>query len=417
MKDAGIPLSSWHFKLILTPMKNFYLRLFIIPLFSIMLMMSYKAFSQCPNGVTPTGTAFDTTITVGSGHSTREIKFPKFDPLLGMVTCVKLTMTITGIINYIEFENNDVSPNIFNATYNRHDTLMGPGLSSPMKLATLQNYGPYILDASDGVPHNGPDYTTYGPDTVLHGVALTATIADSAALSSFYGHDSVSYFYTIDAFTSPGAPGNYSFSVFTSGFVNYKLEYCICPFTPLPLNVWNLAIKKIADNKAELKWDGLDDAERNYHYEVEVSEDGSHFFSISTIAKESSVNNNYRFVYDNMKSGLSSYYYFRIKQVYSNGYTRFSDVVSVELKGSDVPKFMVYPNPSNGIVGIKFDYISNSRFIAQIFNTRGQTIMKKEILVTTSSYCQIGELQRGMYWLKLTDVTNNLSGVHQLLIK
>lgn len=397
-------------------MKKLYLRFFIIPLFSIMVMTSYKTYAQCPNGVTPAGAAFDTTIIVGSGHSTREIKFPKFDPLLGMVTCAKLTMTITGIVNYIEFENNDVSPNIFNATYNRHDTLTGPGLSSPMKLATLQNYGPYILDASDGMPHSGSDYTSTGPDTVLHGVALTATIADSAALSSFYGHDSVSYFYTIDAFTSPGAPGNYSFSVFTSGFVNYKLEYCVCPFTPLPLNVWNFNIKKIAANKAELKWTGLDNAERNYHYEVELSEDGSHFLSVSSIPKESSINNDYRFVYSNM-NGPGSFYYFRIKQIYSNGYTRFSDIVLIKLEGSDVPKFSVYPNPSNGIVGIKFDYILSDKFLAQIFNTRGQTIVKKEILVTESSYCQIAELQKGMYWLKLTDVTNRLSSVNQLLIK
>lgn len=398
-------------------MKKLYLKAFIIPAFSAMAMISYKSYAQCPGGIVPSGVAFDTTITVGSGHSTREIKFPKFDPLIGMVTCVKLTMTITGIVNYLEFENNDVSPNFFNATYNRHDTLTGPGLSPNMKLATVQNYGPYILNASDGTPHSGDDYTSIGPDTVLHGVALSTTIADSVALSAFYGHDSVSYFYTIDAFTSPGAPGNYSFSVFTSGFVNYKLEYCVCPFTPLPLNVQSFFAKKIGDNKAELTWNGFDDQNKNYHYEVELSEDGSHFLSVSSLPKSASINDSYRFVYTNKTNSETRLYYFRLKQVYSNGHTRFSNVKSIELKGTAVTKFGIYPNPSNGIVGIKFDYVAEGRFIAQIFNIQGQTIVKKEIASAGSSYCQIAELQQGMYWLKLTDVTGKLSCINQFLIK
>ncbi len=398
-------------------MKKLYLKAFILLTISVMVMASYKSYSQCPNGMTSTSTAFDTTIIVGSGHSTREIKFPKFDPLMGMVTCVKLTMTITGIVNYMEFENNDVSPNSFNATYNRHDTLVGPGLSSPMELATLQNYGPYVLNASDGILHAGDDYISTGPDTVLHDVALSATIADSAALSSFYGHDSVSYFYTIDAFTSPGAPGNYSFSVFTSGFITYKLEYCVCPFAPLALNVRDFSVKKIANNKAELKWTGSDDPEKNYHYEIELSKDGFHFSSVYSLPESISIDDNYRFVYSNMENNGSRLYYFRIKQVYSNGYTRFSDIKFIELGRSNVLNFSVYPNPSNGIVGIKFDNITDGQFSVQIFNTRGQAIVKKEIILSGSSYCQIAELQRGMYWLKLTDVTGKLSRVNQLLIK
>lgn len=401
----------------LTPMKKLYFLALVVPGF-VMTTLPCKSYSQCPGGGIPTGTAYDTTITIGSGHSTREIKFPKFDPSQGMVTCVRLTMTITGVVNYLEFENNDVTPNSFNATYNRHDTLSGPGLGSALTLATVQNYGPYFLDASDGIPHSGDDYLSTGPDTVLHAVAISTTVADSAALSSFYGLDSVSYFYTIDAFTSPGAPGNYSFSVFTSGFVNYKLEYCICPIAVLPLSIKDFYATKIAGNKAELTWTGDDDNNRDYHYEIEISNDGHNFSSIKSVVKGLQGNNNYKFVYHDDKNAANKNYFFRLKQVYSNGYTRFTDIRSLEFQGTpDVRNFIIYPNPSNGIVGIKFVDISDGKLKIQVFNTRGQTIVNKEVNVVEASYCQIAWLQRGVYWMKISDVTGKISCVNQLLIK
>jgi len=37
--------------------------------------------------------------------------------------------------------------------------------------------------------------------------------------------------------------------------------------------------------------------------------------------------------------------------------------------------------------------------------------------VTGSSYQQVATLQSGIYWLRLTDVTSQLSSVNQLFIK
>ena len=111
-------------------------------------------------------------------------------------------------------------------------------------------------------------------------------------------------------------------------------------------------------------------------------------------------------------------YYFRIKQVYTNGYVRYSNIKQMELESSVTAKFSVYPNPSTGIVGIKFDNKMHGHFKIQIYNTQGQVAVEQDILVEPGSpYLQLGALVTGVYWLRVTDEKNLDSGVTQLLIK
>jgi hypothetical protein len=89
----------------------------------------------------------------------------------------------------------------------------------------------------------------------------------------------------------------------------------------------------------------------------------------------------------------------------------------VELENSNVPKINIYPNPSNGVVGIKFVNINTGKFLIQISNTQGQTVFSNEVEANGENYRYVTTLQRGMYWLRLIDVTSHLSCVNQLLIK
>ena len=111
-------------------------------------------------------------------------------------------------------------------------------------------------------------------------------------------------------------------------------------------------------------------------------------------------------------------FYFRIKQVYSNGYVRYSNIKHVVLENSASTKFSVYPNPSSGIVGIKFDNTLSGEFNALIYNTQGQMTVNKDIVVTQgSSYRELARLLPGVYWLRLTDKKSLESSVNQFLIK
>ena len=48
---------------------------------------------------------------------------------------------------------------------------------------------------------------------------------------------------------------------------------------------------------------------------------------------------------------------------------------------------------------------------------QGQTVVSKDMTVAGTDYKQIATLQRGMYWMKITDVTSGETVVNQLLIK
>jgi hypothetical protein len=397
-------------------MKHLYFRFFGVAI-TILSLVCFGQIShaQCSGGQTGGQTAYDATIATPEGVNTLQIKFPQFNPMTdGHLR--KLCVTITGIVDSVSVENNSASPQTANVFYNRTDQITGPGLLSALCNSISHHYGPYGLGATDGMIGSGPDFMSIAHDTVLNAVSVCRTLNDSTVLSQFYGSDSVAYTYDITAFTSITCTGgNYNSSISTAAFVNFHFEYCTCPPFVLPFNVRDFDVMKLTAEKAELKWSGFDDPLANYHYEAQVSRDGHSFITIGSLAKNNA-NDLYRLTYT-ASGGGSGKYFFRIKQVYSNGYSRFSGVREVTLENSDFPKFTFYPNPSNGIVGIKFDNNYSGHFNIQIFNTQGQMVAKRDIVINGSSYVKLGSLETGVYWLRLTDEKSQTSCVNQLLIK
>jgi hypothetical protein len=403
-------------------MKKIYLRAFLTSTFTLLFFLScFKATAQCPYGQPGGNTAFDTTIIFGSGIVSTEVKFPKFDPQNGMVTCVRLCVTIRGIIDTVALENFTNAAQTGSYTYKRRDTIRGPGIPTFLTSApTNLNFGLFPLAATNGVFGSGPDFYSNGSDTILTKV-LCSNISDSTTITQFYGvNDSVTYNYAIDADAVGIVTGGSSLAfVLSSALVNFHFEYCTCPSTTLPLSVRDLLVTKLANNKAELSWDGNDDQSAAYRYVIEMSKDGKSFSSIGELPRNANNNDElYKFIYTT-RSTESGMFFFRVKQLYSNGYTRFSNVKQIYLENSPSPKFTVFPNPSDGIVGIKFDNIESGKMTLQVFNSRGQKVLQKDILVAGSSYQQIGTgtLESGVYWIKVADEKNRLSFVSQLLIK
>lgn len=398
-------------------MKQNYLRLLNIPLIALLILFSsQKTYAQtCPGGGTAGGTAFDTTIAFASGITTTDVKFPKFDPQTGMVTCVRLCITITGVIDSLAMQNFAGSAQSGTFNYVRKDTIRGPGLSTPLTNWVNQSYGPFPLSPYDGVPGAGSDFYSQGHDTILN-AQLCRTLTDSATIVQFYGLDSVAYNYTIDVSTAALISGGSSSNlVFTSALVNFHFEYCTCPPLVLPLNINWFDVNKITSNKAELKWTAFEDVYSNYHYEAEYSEDGYNFSTISSFPKHNS-NEAYQALYT-AASNTNGLYYFRVKQVYSNGYVRYSNIKTISLENSGSLKFSMYPNPSTGIVGIKFDNISDGHFNIQIYNPQGQVVVQKGIVIGGSSYTELGVLKAGTYWVRLVNKQTQESCVNQLIIK
>ena len=396
-------------------MKKCYPKLHTACILIMFILCTKTTFGQCLNGYEPTGKSFDTTVATGSGNYETILTFPKFHPDSGMVTCVKLIMTVTGVAR-LNIENYVNAPTTYNANYTRRDSISGPGLSNPLTQSVNKNYGPFNLAANDLVDFSGPDFKTTGTDTVLNGAAVITTITDVNVIADhFYGIDSVSYRYVIKADASLTGSADFLFSPSTSGFVNYRLEYCYCPPTVLPVGLLDFQVSKKNDDAASLNWKAETDT-RDFHYEVQVSKDGRNFKPAGIVQKKSGINPSYEFIYDRKKHETGQVY-FRVQQRYHTGNIKYTDTRSIKFENTLLNKISLYPNPSSGNVGIKFVNVTAGKLSVRISNVQGQTVVSQDIAVAGTDYKQIATLQRGMYWLKFTDVTTGETVVNQLLIK
>mgnify|MGYP003477014532 FL=1 len=386
------------------PMNNIYLRISQGLILLTLQLISYKTLkAQCPVGYPSGQVAYDTTIATPPGINTLFVKFPQADPYDGLLTCLRICISITGVVDSVSVENNSASAQTADIYYIRTDQITGPGLIAPLTNSINHHYGSYALGPSTAPLGAGPDFVAISKDTLLNAVTTCATITNSDSLFQFYGHDSVTYQYNITAFTNISCTGgNYNSTVATSALVRFRFEYCTCTGLILPLNITNFRIDKQTDNKASLVWSEMQEPESpDYHYEVEMSRDGIHFTNQGRVEGSNEINVSYKFPFTAMQQG-EGVYYFRIRQVYASGYSRFSDIRTVTLKNSQSTNFILFPNPSNGIIGIKFDNIQDE---------------KKIIDVSGSFYQLATSLQKGMYWVRVTDVTSHLYSVNQLFIK
>jgi len=223
--------------------------LYILLFLFAMLAAVQSSSAQCPDGQPEGGTAYDTTILIPAGIVSKNVKFPQFDPQSGMVTCVRLCVTIKGIVDTVALQNFSSSGQVGSYTYDRTDEITGPGIGSPLNSTANLTFGPFPLTAYDGIAGAGSDFYSAGPDTVLTRV-LCHNISDSATIVQFYGTDSVAYDYDVDASAIGIVPGGSSSTlVLSSALVNFRFEYCTCPSAVLPLNVHAFDILRLDAGK------------------------------------------------------------------------------------------------------------------------------------------------------------------------
>ncbi|HUC82750.1 MAG TPA: choice-of-anchor E domain-containing protein [Flavisolibacter sp.] len=381
----------------------------------LLLLYGQNSQAQCAGGY-PSGTAvYDTTIRFPTGATNMQVKFPKFDPQMAMLSCVRLVVTIVGVVDSVAMQNFSGSSQTANFSYIRTDAMSGPGLTPSLSNNFNGNYGPYTLAASDGLP-GGPDTYTKGKDTVLKSV-MARTLTDSTEISQFYGSDSVVYDYNINVSANASITGGSSLGmVLTSAYVNFRFEYCTCPLHALPVGFKNFTATKTGALSADLRWEAEASADR-YFYEIELSRDGRNFTKAATVQKaEAGGNASYRFSHA-LQGADFGRYYFRIKQRWLDGYYRYSDIRSVEYSNPLFSTASIYPNPSNGNIGIKFVAGKAGAYLVQVTNAVGQVVLSKDVKMAETDYKPVGSLPRGTYYVKLTDVASRASNTYQILVQ
>jgi len=395
-------------------MKKFYLSIFNFVLIPLLLFSASTVSAQCPNGQPAGGTAFDTTIRFSSGVTHSEIKFPKFNPMSGMLSCVKLVVTMTGIIDTSSFENLTYAPVTIGRSYNRSDNMTGPGLT-PTLTNNFSGVTNIPLGANNNINHAGPDFYSNARDTVMV-KQMTRTLTDSTSISEFYGTGDVTYSYDINVSSNVSGGGDLDIYMRTSAFVNFRFEYCTCPLSTLPIGLKNFTLSKASTNAVDLRWQA-EAGTYNYFYEIEMSRDGQHFSKVGV--QQKTVNNakaSYQFLYP-VRPNEFGRYYFRVKQRWLDGFYRYTDIRSIEFTNPAFSTVSVYPNPSSGNVGLRFIAAKAGNYQVEVSNAAGQVISRKDLVVAETDYKQLGLLQKGTYYVKITEQATKAFSIHQLYVQ
>lgn len=396
-------------------MKKFYTFLFSVLIALALWTQSGQA--QCQNN-TPGGlTAYDTTVAFGVGFATKQIKFPKFNAQSGMLSCVKLIVTLVGVVNSVSMQNLAyTNNNQADFYYSRNDNMSGPGLTPALSNTFNGHYGPYDLSPYDGTP-GGADFQSISNDTILRQV-MTRTLTDSVTISQFYGPagDSLVYNYNMVLMAYAAFTADNSSSVSTSALVNFRFEYCTCPLSALPVGLKNFSVTKNSGANAGLHWEAEAGSD-NYFYEIEVSRDGYRFSKDGTMNKQvNAVSPSYQYGYA-VKPNEYGRYYFRIKQQWLDGYYRYSEIRSVDFANPLAASVSVYPNPSSGQAGIKFVSARAGVYSVQVSNAAGQTVSSSQMPVAETDFKQLSALQKGTYYVKITELSTGATCVQQLVVK
>lgn len=397
-------------------MKKLYPKISLQIFFALLLFYSQTSKAQCPNGEPSGGTAFDTTIRFPTGATNMPVKFPKFNPQTGMLSCVRLVVTIIGVVDSVAMQNYSGSPQVANFYYDRSDNMTGPGLTPSISNSFNGHYGPQNMSAYDGVPNSGGDFYSISKDTVLKR-EMIRTLTDSLEISQFYGTDSVVYDYNINVSTSAVITGGSSSSlVLTSALVNFRFEYCTCPLSTLPVGLKNFSVAKAGVNAANLRWEAEAGTD-NYFYEMEVSRDGQNF-SKAAVQQKTATNSAAAYQYKHpVKATEYGRYYFRVKQRWLDGYYRYTEIKSVDFANPLFSTVSIYPNPSSGNVGIKFIAAKAGTYLVEVSNAVGQIVARKNLQVTTTDYKQVATLQKGTYYVKITESSTQSSCIHQFVVQ
>jgi hypothetical protein len=87
----------------------------------------------------------------------------------------------------------------------------------------------------------------------------------------------------------------------------------------------------------------------------------------------------------------------------ANGNTCFKTTRSLNFENPLLKKILLYPNPSSGIVGIKFVNIPAGKLNVQTIHVQRQTVVQNELVMRGTEHKQKAVLQSGMYWMKIKD--------------
>jgi hypothetical protein len=163
----------------------------------------------------------------------------------------------------------------------------------------------------------------------------------------------------------------------------------------LPISLNSLQVKK-HDKGVLIKWaagfepNGLD-------YAVERSQNGHIFQALDIISGDSGEDNMQWYTYLDQSPG-AAWNYYRIKQIYADGYVEYSEIKSIYIHSGK--STIIYPTVIQDRLNISSNELNWKRF--QIVDSRGQRIRTGPVnLVNNVAQISLADCSPGVYFISL----------------
>ena len=299
-----------------------------------------------------------------------------------------ITLDTIGARATIVFDTNDTIPtniamntidafaptshmNILPANSNNPVTLSWGGVDDPGGCG-LKFYTLYV--STDGINFN----------IIRNGITRTDT--------TFIGAPTTMYYFFVLATDSVG-----NTEVLRPGEVRSTFIGGVVPITWLYFKGFNQG----KDNL--LQWATASE-QNSKEFIVERSLTGNNFSSIASIAAagNSSTTKNYQYKDENIDKLNSTVMYYRLKQLDINSSLRYSNIVRLNYKQTEISKSIVYPNPTQGLIMITIADKALLGTIASLFDESGKMLESIKITANSQSV-NLNKYVNGIYFIRLSN--------------
>ena len=391
-------------------MKKFYIALLLL----IGALFSPKDYAQCTcsGGTVPDSLAyeqyFDSIIATNT-----VITFPQFDPAMGQLSCIRLSDTVTTVVNY-NLQNNLTDSENYNFETFRRSQFTGPSSFFSSVTSPPKDFGPFQLSPYDSTGVDTTDAASIGPDTTFNKEHYSKYTSNTAP---YYGSGNVNFNYlTTSTFTILTGSDNAIITLRAYTRLDVTLTYYWCPYAVLETNITNFNAS-LNQHNVLLGWQ-VHGANDNNKYEAEVSTNGKDF--VIAGAGTASVSGDvasYKLIYtpdNNFHGNL----YFRIKRTDYTGKYLYSEIRTVSMLNG-IAGYALYPNPTITGVNINFLKAGGGEYLVELINSYAQTTYRKNYTISQNGSVNIEWAHKpaaGMYFIKVTDLKNNTQQIEKLQI-